>query len=123
MNLQVFISFSTFLITLRQFTKKLIIKKNFNIVFINKRKHNIRICERNFEIETEKEIGNNDLIKTDFNSKKNKINIKKCYNDLIFLHVFYNEFSRIQCSCLSIDIILFDLRKLIIIEFSYIFFL
>ena len=46
------------------------------------------MCERNFEIEIKKEIENNDLIKTNLCSKKNKMNIKKRYNDLIFLHVF-----------------------------------
>ena len=49
------------------------------------------MCEKKFETETkkkiEKEIENNDLIKTDLYSKKNKVDIKKCYNDLIFLHV------------------------------------
>ena len=49
------------------------------------------MCERKFETETKKEIEkkieNNDLIKTDLCSKKNKMNIKKYYNDLIFLHV------------------------------------
>ena len=46
------------------------------------------MCERNFKTETKKEIGNNNLIKTNLNSKKGKMNIKKCYNNLIFLHVF-----------------------------------
>ena len=49
------------------------------------------MCERKFENETKKEIENeienNDLIKTDLCSKKDKMNIKKRYNDLIFLHV------------------------------------
>ena len=70
------------------YKKNLIIKKNFNIAFINKEKHNIRMCEKIFEIETEKEIEINDLIKINLYSKKDKMNIKKCYNDLIFLHVF-----------------------------------
>ena len=51
------------------------------------------MCERNFEIEIkeeiESEIENNDLIKTDLYLKKDKINIKKCYNSLIFLYVFF----------------------------------
>ena len=82
------------------------------------------MCERNFEIEIEKKIEINDLIKTDLDLKKDKMGIRKCYNNLIFFTFFYNiEFSRIRFSCLSIDIILFDLRKSIIIEFSYIFFL
>ena len=46
------------------------------------------MCERNFEIEIEKKIGINDLIKINLYSKKDKMNIKKRYNDLIFLHVF-----------------------------------
>ena len=46
------------------------------------------MCERNFETETEKEIEINDLIKIDFCLKKDKMNIKKCYNNLIFFHVF-----------------------------------
>ena len=46
------------------------------------------MCERNFETEIKKKIENNDLIKTDLCSKKGKVNIKKCYNDFIFLHVF-----------------------------------
>ena len=50
------------------------------------------MCERNFEIEIEKEIEkkieNNDLIKIDLCSKKGKMIIKKFYNDFIFLHVF-----------------------------------
>ena len=50
------------------------------------------MCERKFEIEIRKEIGkeieNNDLIKTNLCSKKDKMNIKKFYNDFIFLHVF-----------------------------------
>ena len=46
------------------------------------------MCEKKFETETEKEIENNDLIKTDLYSKKGKMSIKKYYNDLIFLHVF-----------------------------------
>ena len=50
------------------------------------------MCEIKFEIEIKKEIEseikNNDLIKTDFYLKKNKVNIKKRYNDLIFFHVF-----------------------------------
>ena len=33
-------------------------------------------------------IENNDLIKIDFYLKKNKMNIKKRHNDLIFFHVF-----------------------------------
>ena len=80
------------------------------------------MCEKNFETETEKKIEINDLIKTDFCLKKDKINIRKCYNNLIFFTFFYNiEFSRIRCSCLLTDIVLFDLRKSTIIEFSYIF--
>ena len=46
------------------------------------------MCERNFETETEKEIEINDLIKTNLYSKKDKVDIKKCYNDLIFFYVF-----------------------------------
>ena len=50
------------------------------------------MCEKKFEIKTEKEIEkeieNNDLIKTDFYSKKDKVSIKKFYNNLIFLYVF-----------------------------------
>ena len=50
------------------------------------------MCERKFKIEIkkeiEKEIENNDLIKINLYSKKDKVNIKKYYNDLIFLHVF-----------------------------------
>ena len=50
------------------------------------------MCERKFENEIKKEIEseieNNDLIKINFCSKKGKMNIKKRYNNLIFLHVF-----------------------------------
>ena len=49
------------------------------------------MCERKFENETKKEIENeienNDLIKTNLYLKKDKVNIKKRYNDLIFFHV------------------------------------
>ena len=80
------------MITFRQFMKKLNNKKNFNIAFINKKKYNIRICERKFKNEIKKkiesEIENNDLIKINFCLKKNKVGIKKRHNDLIFLHVF-----------------------------------
>ena len=72
MNLQVFIFSSTSLIIFRQFTKKMIIKRNFDIVFINKRKHNIKMCERNFETETKKKIEINDLIKKKFTQRKAK---------------------------------------------------
>ena len=47
------------------------------------------MCERNFETEIEKKIEINDLIKTNLCSKKGKMNIKKYYNDLIFLYVFF----------------------------------
>ena len=67
------------------------IEKNFDIVFINKRKHSIKICEKKFKIETKKEIEseieNNDLIKTNL-LKKDKMDIKKRYNNFIFFHVF-----------------------------------
>ena len=50
------------------------------------------MCERNFEIEIKKkiesEIENNDLIKINLYLKKDKVDIKKSYNDLIFLHIF-----------------------------------
>ena len=50
------------------------------------------MCERKFENKIKKEIENkienNDLIKIDLCLKKDKVNIKKRYNDLIFLHVF-----------------------------------
>ena len=46
------------------------------------------MCEKKFEIETKKEIENNDLIKINLCPNKDKVNIKKYYNDLIFLHVF-----------------------------------
>ena len=46
------------------------------------------MCGKKFEIEIKKEIENNDLIKIDLCLKKDKMNIKKYYNDLIFLHVF-----------------------------------
>ena len=56
------------------------------------------MCERNFKIKTKKEIKseieNNDLIKTNLYSKKDKMDIKKCYNDFIFLHVFFITNSR-----------------------------
>ena len=69
----------------------MITKRNFNIAFINKRKHNIKMCEKKFENEIKKEIENeienNDLIKTNLYLKKGKINIKKRYNDFIFLHI------------------------------------
>ena len=49
------------------------------------------MCEKKFETEIkkgiEKKIENNNLIKINLCSKKNKMNIKKCYNDFIFLHV------------------------------------
>ena len=104
----------------------MIIKRNSNIAFINKRKYNIRICVKKLENEIkdkiEKEIENNDLIKINLCSKKGKVNIKKRYNNLIFFTFFYDiEFSRIRCLCLLIDIVLFDLRKSAIIEFFHIF--
>ena len=50
------------------------------------------MCEKKFENEIgkkiESEIENNDLIKTDLYSKKDKMNIKKRHNNLIFLHIF-----------------------------------
>ena len=49
------------------------------------------MCKKKFEIEIKKkienEIENNDLIKTNLYLKKDKVNIKKYYNDLIFLYV------------------------------------
>ena len=85
------------------------------------------MCEKKFEIETKKEIEkkieNNDLIKTNLCSKKDKMNIKKFITILFSFTFLYNEFSRIRYSCLLTDIVLFDLRKSIIIEFFYIFFL
>ena len=101
----------------------MIIEKNFDIAFINKRKHNTRICEGNFETETKKEIGINDLIKINLYFKKSKMSIKKCYNDFFFTSFHDIKFSRIRCLCLLADIVLFDLRKSTIIEFFYIFFL
>ena len=38
--------------------------------------------------EIKSEIENNDLIKINLCSKKDKMNIKKRYNDLIFFYVF-----------------------------------
>ena len=109
------------MIIIRQFTKEFNNRFFFNIVFMNKRKHSIRICEKNFKIEIRKEIKseieNNDLIKTNLCSKKDKMNIKKYYNILFFFTFFHNEFSRIKCSWLLTDIVLFDLRKLAIIDF------
>ena len=49
------------------------------------------MCEKKFKNEIKKEIEseieNNDLIKTNFYLKKNKMSIKKRHNDLIFFHI------------------------------------
>ena len=52
------------------------------------------MCERNFEIKIEKEIEINDLIKINLCLKKDKMNIKKCYNVFFYSRFFIISNSR-----------------------------